>query len=265
MQNSVPLPAVRGLEWIDEYRGRLRIGDQTAEVRLEAKGQARVRLGLQRGPDPADALRKNVALPGNLRYAGAWDDPSLVGDAWVEESVLGLGMREISRGIRHAWAVHRPRPPAQAERGPYKELLANLVEENGLDVVDLNGGWELHTRVRGHRGSVRVSPEKGGLRLYRTVLNSVASGLPARAVDDLALRLNQRARMVRLARRDEGLAVEARLSDDLVSPARLAETARAIAAVSAEVRPVLLTLGRHERLARYYADTFRLRNGDSQR
>ena len=138
-----------------------------------------------------------------------------------------------------------------------------------MDVVDRDPGWELGLRVRGGRVAVRVSPERNGLRLYRIVLkqtdlSAVESGPGGRSVNDLALRLNERMRFVRLAQCDAGLAVEARLSRAFADVERVVETATAIAVVSAAVRIPLQLLLQIEGVARCYADTFELPKGEIQ-
>ena len=83
-------------------------------------------------------------------------------------------------------------------------------------------------------------------------------------MSDMALRLNERMRFVRLARLDAGLAVEARLSRALASVERVVETARAIAVVSVAVREPLRLLMQTESVARCYAEMFNLPLGEAQ-
>ncbi len=139
-----------------------------------------------------------------------------------------------------------------------------------MDVVDREPGWELGPRVRGGRVAVRVSPERNGMRLYRIVLkqaelSAVESGPGGRSVSDMALSLNEHMRFVRLARLDAGLVVEARLSRAFANVERVVETATAIAVVSAAVRVRLRLLMQIESVARCYADTFDLTNGEAQK
>ena len=87
------------------------------------------------------------------------------------------------------------------------------------------------------------------------------AGPEGRSVRDLALRLNEYLRFVRLACCDAGVAVEARLGHALANVERVVETANAIAVVSAEVRTPLQILSQEEGVARCYAETFNLTNG----
>ena len=266
------LPSARGLQWKDGYRGHLNTGEGVAQVRLDATGGVRIRMKLARCPAPADALVLNAALPANLRVGGPAHRRHLLADAFSDQAGFGRHLSEIRQGIRrNANGAGRGRRPPRGERGPYEHLFDQLREGDGaLDVVDREPGWELGPRIRGGRVAVRVSPERNGLRLYRIVLKQaelsvVESGPGGRSVSDLALRLNERMRFVRLARLDVGVAVEARLNRALADVKRVVETANAIAVVSAEVRIPLRLLMQIDDVARCYVDTFDLPNGEAQK
>jgi len=265
------LPTARGLHWKDGFRGYLNTGERVAQVRVDGTGAVRIRVDLDRRPAPPEALVLNASLPGNLRVAGPAHRPHLLADISPHEAGFSRSLSEIRQGIRrNADGMGKGRRPAPGERGPYEHLFEQLRDGAGsLDVVDRDPGWELGLRFRGGRMAVQVSPERNGLRLYRIVLkqadlSAVDSRPGGRSVSDLALRLNERMRFVRLAQCDAGLAVEARLSRAFATAERLVETATAIAVVSAVVRIPLQLLLQMEGVARCYADTFDLPHGETQ-
>jgi hypothetical protein len=224
---------------------------------------------LPRPPAPAEALALNAALPANLRVAGPAHRRHLLADVPSEQADFAPVLSEVRQGIRRSAQGMTPRRPPQGERKPYEPLFDQLREAGGpLDVVDRDPGWELGLRLNGGRVPVRVSPEKGGLRLYRIVLKQavlgpVESGPEGRSVSDMALRLNERVRLVRLSRVNDGVVVEARLSKATADAERVTETATAVAVVSASVRTELQFLVQKEGVARCYADTFNLQNGEA--
>lgn len=265
------LPTARGLHWKDGFRGYLNTGERVAQVRLDPTGAVRIRVDLDRRPAPPEALVLNASLPANLRVAGPAHRPHLLADISPDQAGFSRSLSEIRQGIRrNADGMGIGRRPPNGERGPYEHLFEQVREGAGsLDVVDRDPGWELGLRVRGGRVAVRVSPERNGLRLYRIVLkqmdlSAVESDPGGRSVNDLALRLNERMRFVRLAQCDAGLAVEARLSRGFADVERVVETATAIAVVSAAVRIPLQLLLQIEGVARCYADTFELPKGEIQ-
>ncbi|MCH7891402.1 MAG: hypothetical protein IH921_07865, partial [Gemmatimonadetes bacterium] len=270
------LPTARGLHWKDGFRGYLNTGERVAQVRLDATGAVRIRVDLDRRPAPPEALVLNAALPANLRVAGPAHRPHLLADIAPDQAGFSRSLSEIRQGIRrNADGMGIGRRPPHGERRPYEHLFDQLRDGPGsLDVVDRDPGWELGLRFRGGRVAVQVSPERNGLRLYRIVLkqaelSGVESGseglsVEGLSVNDLALRLNEDMRFVRLARIDAGVAVEARLSRALVDVERVVETASAIAVVSVEVGIPLRTLLQMEGVARCYADTFDLPHGETQ-
>ena len=266
-----PLPKARGLHWKDGFRGKLNTPEGVAQVRLDALGGVRINMRLRRRPAPADALVLNAALPANLRVAGPAHRRHLLADIPSDEAGFSRNLSEVRQGIRtNAKGTGTGRRPALGDRGPYERVFDQLREgDPSLDVVDREPGWELGIRVQGGRVPVRVSPERSGLRLYRIVLkhadlSAVESGPEGLSVTDLALRLNEDMRFVRLARVDAGVAVEARLSRAFADVERVVETARAIAVVSTEVRVPLRFLMQMEGVARSYADTFDLPNGEAK-
>ena len=272
------LPTARGLYWKDGFRGHLNTGEGVAQVRLDATGGIRIRMKVDRRSTPSEALVLNASLPANLRVAGPAHRRCLLADVWPDASGFSRSLSEIRQGIRrNAGGTRKGRRPPPGDAGPYEHVFDQLrngkgsrgVAEGSLDVVDREPGWELGLRVRGGRVAVRVSPERSGLRLYRIVLkgaelSAVESGPGGRSVSDMALRLNERLRLVRLARIDAGLVVEARLSRALTDVERVVETARAIAVVSAAVRTPLWPLTQIESVARCYADVFNLPHGEAQ-
>ena len=272
------LPTARGLHWKDGFRGHLNTGEGVAQVRFDVTGGVRIRMKLKRRPAPAEALVLNAALPANLRVAGPAHRRHLLADVSSDPAGFSRNLSEIRQGIRrNANGTGRSRRPPRGEKGPYKQLFDQIRNGEGssdvgagsLDVVDRDPGWELGLRVRGGRIALRVAPERNGLRLYRIVLkqdelSAVESGPGGLSVIDMALRLNERMRFVRLARFDAGVVVEARLSRAFADVERVVETARAIAVVSATVRIPLQLLVQMEGVARCYADTFDLPYGAAQ-
>ena len=273
---SGSLPTARGLHWKDGYRGHMNTGEGVAQVRLDATDGVRIRMKLNRRPAPAEALVLNAALPANLRVAGPAHRCHLLADVSSGQAGFSNNLSEIRQGIRrNPDATGKGKRPARGDRGPYEHVFEQLREGGGsLDVVDREPDWEIGIRVQGGRVAVRVSPERSGLRLYRVVLkqaelSGVESGseglsVEGLSVNDLALRLNEDMRFVRLARIDAGVAVEARLSRALVDVERVVETASAIAVVGTEVGIPLRTLLQMEGVARCYADTFDLQNGEAK-
>jgi hypothetical protein len=233
-------------------------------------GSIRISMELECRPASCQALVLNASLPANLRIAGPAHRPHLLADIPANSDSFSRNLSQIRQGLRlNPDGTREGVRPQPGDSEPYKSLFASLREGDGsLDVVDRDPGWELGPRVGGARVPVRVSPERNGLRLYRIVLktaelSAVETGPEGRSVADMALRLNELTRFVRLARLDSGVVVEARLSQALVDVERVTETANAIAVVSAAVRLPLQILLQIEGVARCYADTFNLTNGEA--
>ena len=263
------LPSARGMAWVDPYRGRLETSRGPAEVRLDAAGEATIRMDVDPPASSREALARNAALPLNVRYAGTKRRPHLAADAWLDGAAFSSCVAEFRRGVRRAArAACTSRPGAIGEPNAYQGLfdeLARLDDPVDIDVVPRPPGWELGPRIRGRRVAVRVSPEQNGLRLYRAVLKSselgeLADGPRTEALGDAALRLNQRMRFARLALDPGGMTLEARLVAPLVDVGRVLETALAIATVSEAARLPLELLARHPGVATCYAGTFHIGN-----
>jgi hypothetical protein len=260
------LPAQQALtngpnhHWVQEHwRARLATARGNAEL---TKGIGWVRMAIHGSPaSPPGAMRANAYLPTNLRYSGPRHQTRLIADGWVEPELFDASIHEFRNGVRGAGPRTRPwTPPDSGESESLKGLVQAIAASDAdLDVVPRPPGWELGARIRGRRVAVRVTPEPGGIRLYRSVLDASrfeAGSCVETSVCDVSLRLNRRIRFSRFALHGGGLVVEARLSGPLIDEPRIVESTHAIAVVSQEFGPVFDLLSRYPDVARCYARIF---------
>jgi hypothetical protein len=254
-------PWVQGLEWKDAFRGLLDTEAGAAEVLVEGSW-VRMRAWPNGVGTAGDALSRNACLPSNVRYAGVPPRISLVVDTWLDRPDFRRGVSDMRRALRD---VTHPGGPARfrgdAHEASVASALGALAAEPGVDLVDLDGQWEVGVRYSGCRVPVRVTPERSALRVQRTVLDAPQSEASREAVHHMALRLNERTRFARLATCGDRVIAEARISQTSLANRRLIDAARAVAVVSVEAQPQLQILMRQERVARCYAAMFHP-NGD---
>ena len=157
------LPRLRGLDWIDSYRGDASTQAGTARVHVETDRWARVRLDLLGSRDASAALEDNALLPTNVRFSGSPKGRCLLADAWLGDRLSGRGIREAIDAIQLAAGTSSPMP---IRRGGSKDRFADpiawLGEDAGVGVAELDTGWELTQRVRGRRVAIRAEPEESG-------------------------------------------------------------------------------------------------------
>lgn len=248
-------PRIRGLEWKDGYRGLLDTEAGRADVLLNGDW-VRMRAWVNGVRNAEEALSRNADLPANVRYAGVAPRCTLLADAWAEAPDFRRGVREMRGAIRSLGAgPSRARRHRRGDAGPLGSVLAALADEPGLDLVELDGQWEVGVRYSGGRVPVRLTPERGGLRVQRTVVEAPGSDPSRAAVHHMALRLNGDARFARLAAWERGVVAQARLSRPALQTPRIVETARAVAVVSVESGPLLRVLSRPD-VAQCYAEMF---------
>ena len=256
------LPRLRGVDWIDSFRGDASTLAGTARVRVETDRWARVRLDLLGGRDASAALEDNALLPTNVRFSGSPQSRCLLADAWLGDPLSGRGLREAIDAIQLAASTSSRTPIRRGgSKDRFTDAIAWLGEDVGVDVAELDTGWELTQRLRGRRVAIRAEPEKAALRLYRSLLSSPAPPPAGQAIADLAIRLNERTRLARFAMSKEGLVVEARFKASSIDPISLMESVCAISVAAVHARPLVRILTGAAHIARRYARTFDLPEG----
>lgn len=249
-------PRIRGLEWKNGYRALLDTEAGRADVLVHGDW-VRMWSWTNGVRDAGEALSRNADLPANIRYAGVAPRFTLLADAWADEADLRHGVREMRSAIRSLGAGRgRPRRNGRGDAGSLGSAVEALAEEPGVDLVDLDGQWEVGVRYSGNRVAVRLTPERGGLRVQRTVVEAPESDPSRAAVHHLALRLNRDARFARLAMCEQEVVAQARLCRAALATPRLVETACAVAVVSVEARPLLRSLCKEIHVAECYAQMF---------
>ncbi len=219
-------------------------------------------LDLHEGLDASAALEHNALLPTNVRFSGSAKSRCLLADAWLGDRLSRRGLREAIDAIQLAAGASSRTPIRRGgSKDRFSDAIARLGEDAGVDVAELDTGWELSQRVRGRRVAIRAEPETAALRLYRSLLASPAPPPADQAIADLAIRLNERIRLARFAMSKEGLVVEARFKANSVDPISLMESVCAISVAAVHARPLVRILAGAANIARCYSRTFDLPEG----
>ena len=138
------LPRLRGVDWIDSFRGDASTLAGTARVRVETDRWARVRLDLLGGRDASAALEDNALLPTNVRFSGSPQSRCLLADAWLGDPLSGRGLREAIDAIQLAASTSSRTPIRRGgSKDRFTDAIAWLGEDVGVDVAELDTGWEL--------------------------------------------------------------------------------------------------------------------------
>jgi hypothetical protein len=234
-------PRLRNLRWKEPgFRAALRIGQREAEVRFEALEHVRVRMPAAELGSPREALEASRSFPGNLRFARNGHGLELLADAWGggEGHPARTALGEIASALS---GTRRARTTRASGRGK-PELERALRAEGALELVPHPEGFDLRVRLPGATPEVQVRPTgSGGLWLSLGLPGSPPASA-CEACDRLALELNARVAFARIVTAGAGYAVEARLSAELVSPRRVADSARAVAAVAESARGLFAVL-----------------------
>ncbi|MGA2034641.1 MAG: YbjN domain-containing protein [Thermoguttaceae bacterium] len=232
-----------GVTMLDGYEGRLSAADLEARVTIELEDWVHVAAGVTRPPEAIDALRRNYALPGNLRFARTAGGVRLLADTQLDGFAhLAATFAELKTGLVRAVGgpekASKQRPDAAPPDGALAAALARL----GWDeerLLKRDDGWELRVRSDGRWHSVVVVPGKeGDLHCYVPILTVNAADAETLAV--VALQLNNQLRFARYALADDELLAESRLHGGLFSPNWIQTAARAVAVAASHARRLRL-------------------------
>ena len=255
------LAAVPGLKLRQGHRGVYEYGGTKIHAFFEGADSIALRVPLPAPPAPAEALAAASSLVGNLRFARVEHRVALVADTLLDGVAhLSETLAEVAlsaKGVLDGDSrVGSDGAEVSVER--VDEAVAGLGWPEDA-VVRQEEGWELRPRLQLHRNTaalpVRLTRERSGLRVHRVLLRSRPdeSERPAGpALAELALQLNGRIRLARLAVHGRSLVAEARLRDELVTPAWLGETVRAVAAASGCCQTPVRILTNEHRVAEVF-------------
>ena len=252
------LSKVRGLTLENGYQGRFVAGGHSARLRIDSGDCLRVLQEIEDPPAPRRALKENLYLPGNVRFAVAAGRTCLVADTRLDgELHLRASFREIGQGLRGALRPARRPGPAKA-KAITPENVQKALDEAGWEegaVVRLEDGWELRPRIHGEATPVRLAIEGQRLRVSRTVVGG-CQGQNASAVAYQALCFNARLRHARLTWQGEAVKAETCLHAGLIHPAWLVPAARAVAAATHYTRTTLEILACQDSVSRQFEEMF---------
>jgi hypothetical protein len=252
-----------GVEMFDGYTGRL--SGSGAEVRLRVEHDDLVHLvtPVSESPEPAEAMWRNHALPGNLRFARLSQATWLLADTQVDGAAhLGATFREFKRGLASALGRETQADeavPAAAAKANIEAAVAGLNwDEDRL--VKRDDGWEFRLRARGEMQAVRAAiGKRADLHLFVPILAAEPGNrdILARA----ALQLNAELRLARYALAGDELLAEARLHLGILGPPWLAAAARAVAVAARHARRLRL-LAECPQVQDWYGRLFPFRGND---
>ena len=237
--------------------GEFFLNGRSVRFGVEAGGLLELSCELSPSPPPWKALAAHAALPGSMRYAETSHGACLLAEVELAspanlQSVVkrfGDGARLASRrGL--ARKATSPPPVAHVQK---------LLADSGLppdDIVEMEKGWELYSRIRGEKVAVQMSIVEGGLRVWRSVLTQVQGGVCRRAIASQALRLNAQVRRARLMRSGDAVSAEVWIETSTTDGPCLASSARAVAVAYLHSRGVLEILNRETDIAARYEQLF---------
>lgn len=269
---DAPFDKVDGLEWLGPYAGRLVLGTNAAEVRMEPNDDIRISFALAAPLHDEEALRQNELLPGNVRFARMRGAAVMTADSRVNgrwhlnetfrriRAAMDTGAAGTGSGTNSCAAHSKDPAPAGLEAGTVDEALGALSWAEDA-VVAGPDGWELRIPMRdGRVVPVRMTLDESELKFERVVLDADAwrvdeggcSGAAHRAVADQALRLNARIRHARFALADDRLVIQTRLHAGQVEASWLELAASAVAFGWNHARLALRVLAHHPDVATRY-------------
>lgn len=254
------IPSVR---LYDSYTGSLRAGKRSARLRIESEDWIGVRMPLETDVASFPSAGAERELPSNLRVGDVKGKPVLIAETRVDGVAhLVESIGEIRDGLRVVLAVRPPRRPEPPDAPEAKGVAAAVeaarqeLELDETEAVELedDGSFELHLRPGGQPVVVRITRERGGVRLAHAISRTSCEGTHREALEAEVQRRNARIRFARIVfATDGGLFVESRLRSALVTGEWIALTARAIATVTREVQAPLRLLAADPRVAEAYA------------
>jgi hypothetical protein len=251
------LSKVDGLSLENGFEGRFTVGPHWARLRIEPDHSLRVVHEVEAPRPPSEALKANLCLPGNVRFALVSGRMFAVADTQLDgELHLASSFREIGRGL--CGAIERP--PQSRRRGkPIEpEKVQDALDKGnwGEDaVVRLEDGWELRPRIRGETTPVRMAVEGQAVRICRVVV-AACHNQSESAVALQALCFNAQLRHARLAWEGEAVVAETRLHAGLINAAWLGPAARAVATATCHTRTTLEILARQANVTRHFEEMF---------
>ncbi len=231
-----------GVEMFDAYTGRLAAAGMDVRLRVEHDDLLHLAIPVDESVEPAEAMARNDALPGNLRFARVFQATWLLADTQVDGAAhLGATFREFKQGLASALGreTHADETaPATAAKANIEAALARLNwDEDRLAKRD--EGWEFRIRTRGEVQSVgAVAGKRADLHFFVPIL-AVEHG-NRQVLAGAALQLNAEVRLARYALAGDELVAEARLHAGILGPEWLAATARAVAVAARHARRLRL-------------------------
>jgi len=261
--------STRGLRLEGGHGGTLRAGRRIARLEIEPGGWISVRLSIDTPPANCNPAHRSGELPGNLRYAAGRKGLALIAETRIDDiDHLPDSLAEIREGLAGASARRRAPcggredlPELEAVRAALDEARARLELEPAALIetrasIEAEGAWELRPRLEGPPVAVRITRERGGLRLAHRITGVPRTAGATAAVAAEALRWNVHIRFARIVATEEGFAVESRLRTAQVAGEWIALASRAVAVVTLHARAPLRLLASDARLSSAYEAVF---------
>jgi hypothetical protein len=231
-----------GVEMFDEYTGRLSAGGVEARVTIEQEDWIHLAAPAREPPEPTEAMRRNHALPGNLRFAQVHQAMWLLADTQVDGAAhLGATLGEFKEGLASALGREVPAGEAVAAETAKAQVEAAVARLNWDEdrLAKRGEGWEFRVRTGGEVQAVAAVPGKRADLCFSAAILAVEP-LNREVVAGAALQLNGELRLARYALAGDELVAEARLHAGVLGPAWLAAAARAVAVAARHARPLRL-------------------------
>jgi hypothetical protein len=200
------LECVPGFSFDDDYRGKIEVAGTPIHFRIEPGYWLRLYATIA-SAEPGDALRQNLDLTGNIRWAKGASGTQIVADMQLSDvSAFPIRLQELAVAME---CIAHPREPTIRISPSATEALASDKKSLGLmlsklstgnsALVERDEGWELRTRVAGVAVSVEVVAETTHVRVRAPVLACLPGGIRGQAVIEQALRSNAQLRFIRLS------------------------------------------------------------------
>jgi hypothetical protein len=249
-----------GVRLITPHRGNLPFGDKAVDIRIEPDETIVLSLPVGDPPAPADALRINRRLPGNLRFAVGPRGTALVADTPIDgEAHLSETFSQFTVGLMDALNGRSPRRDSAPNDCPSKEQIGELLADLKCLAdapVQRDDGYEVRCRAGSASTTIHVGCADGAIRLQRTVVPDFSADLGGEQAARQALRVNAQLRHARLAATDTALVAEARLTNEVAKPPWVAAAIRAVAVAANRAEVPLRLLAEQPHVAECYRAVF---------
>ena len=252
------LAKVDGIHYAGGANGVVQLDEAVAELTRGADDGITIRADAAMPRAPVDAICANGAFPDNLRFARDSRGDALVADTRID----GAAHLPRTIGSIRTAMIRTLQGNDQAATDPVTPPVSRQQVQEALDqlawsdegVVEQEEAWELRPQLRGRAVPVRMIIEAGGLRMSRTVLESLpdADSPASVAVADQALQINGCLRHARLAIVDGRLYADARLDTRRIQAAWIDTTVRAVAVAACHATTTLRLLADQPAVAAMY-------------